>query len=496
MPLFSSAVRTDTSLAQTRRAAGSHSPNTATTPYSADFLAVQRLARVALLSAIALVLSYVETMIPLPTALPGVKLGLANVAVVVALFSFDARTALCVALVKVFAAGFLFGSPVMLAYSLGGTAFAFACMVLMKRVRGISVVVVSMASAIFHNVGQIAVACMLLSSPAVLISLPPLAVAACITGTLTGCVAAGVLGEGGSAFLQRMQKLSAREPAVKRASRKKCGAVSVSCGGGNRGASFGRYCACDAPANRLDARTKLLFVGLFFVASFAAQDAAGLLAVTGTAILSLAFAKVGPRIALSFIRPFAWLLVLVAVMDILFTNTGVVLLRVGPLAITGEGVAFAAASTVRFCALMMGTATLMRTTSPSELTEGVRFLLSPLQRVGVRVDGAALALGMTFRFIPLFAEEFARVKRAQESRLANFSGGVVSRLCAYVSVFIPLFANAFRRADAVAFAVQSRGFGSSLRTSLQEGRMRAADWAVLAFSLALVVFVACSASIC
>ena len=92
-------------MAQTRKAAGSHSPNTAATPYSADFLAVQRLARVALLSAIALVLSYVETMIPLPVALTGVKLGLANVAVVVALFGFDTCTAFCVALVKVFAAG-------------------------------------------------------------------------------------------------------------------------------------------------------------------------------------------------------------------------------------------------------------------------------------------------------------------------------------------------------------------------------------------------------
>ena len=185
---------------QVTKAVDAHSSGSAAAPYPADFVAVQRLARVALLSAIALILSYVETMIPLPTALPGVKLGLANVAVVVALFSFDARTALCVALAKVFAAGLLFGSPVMLAYSLGGTALAFACMALMKQVRGISVVVVSMASAIFHNVGQIAVACLLLASPAVLISLPPLAVAACITGTLTGCVAAGVLGEGGSGF--------------------------------------------------------------------------------------------------------------------------------------------------------------------------------------------------------------------------------------------------------------------------------------------------------
>lgn len=478
---------------QVAKAVDAHSSGSAAAPYPVDFVAVQRLARVALLSAIALILSYVETMIPLPTALPGVKLGLANVAVVVALFSFDARTALCVALAKVFAAGFLFGSPVMLAYSLGGTALAFACMALMKQVRGISVVVVSMASAIFHNVGQIAVACLLLASPAVLISLPPLAVAACITGTLTGCVAAGVLGEGGSGFLRRMQKLGSREHAVKRRPQKKRGAAPAA-GSKGQGASFGRYYACDTPVNRLDARTKLLFVGLFFVASFAAQGIVGLLAVAVAACLSLAFAKVGPRMALSFVRPFAWLLLLVAVMDVLFANDGAVVLCAGPLAVTAEGVALALSSTVRFCCLMLGTATLMRTTSPSELTEGVRFLLSPLRRVGVRVDGAAVALGMTFRFIPLFAEEFARVKRAQESRLASFSGGVASRLCAYVSVFIPLFANAFRRADAVAFAVQSRGFGSSARTSLQEGHMGAADWAVLAFSAALVVFVVCFAA--
>lgn len=154
---------------------------------------IERLARVSLLAAVALVLSYVETMIPLPVALPGVKLGLANIAVVVALFVFDARTAAAVALVKVFAAGFLFGSPMMLAYSVSGTALAFAVMALMRLIPGVSVVVVSMASAIFHNVGQVAVACVVLHTPGVLLSLPPLAVAACVTGALTGAVAAGVV---------------------------------------------------------------------------------------------------------------------------------------------------------------------------------------------------------------------------------------------------------------------------------------------------------------
>lgn len=154
---------------------------------------VQRLARIALLSAVALVLSYIETMVPLPVALPGVKLGLANIAVVIALFAIDTRTAFWVALVKVLASGFLFGSPMMLAYSAGGTVLAFAVMVLLRLIPGVSVVVVSMASAIFHNVGQIAVACVMLQSPGVLFSLPPLAVAACITGALIGAVAAGVL---------------------------------------------------------------------------------------------------------------------------------------------------------------------------------------------------------------------------------------------------------------------------------------------------------------
>lgn len=155
---------------------------------------IQRLARVALFAAVALVLSYIETMIPLPVALPGVKLGLANIAVVVALFALDIRTAGAVAVVKILASGFLFGSPMMLAYSAGGTALAFAGMVALYRVPGISVAVVSLASAVLHNVGQILVACAMLGSTAALWSLPPLAVAACVTGGLTGMVAAGVLG--------------------------------------------------------------------------------------------------------------------------------------------------------------------------------------------------------------------------------------------------------------------------------------------------------------
>ena len=158
-----------------------------------DIEHARRLARVSLLCACALVLSYLETMIPLPVAVPGIKLGLANVAVVVALYTLDVKSAAAVALVKVFASGFLFGSPMMLAYSLGGTALAFIGMVALAAVPGVGLAPVSMLAAVLHNVGQLGVAAMALQTPAVFINLGVLGIAACVTGGITGAVAEGAL---------------------------------------------------------------------------------------------------------------------------------------------------------------------------------------------------------------------------------------------------------------------------------------------------------------
>ena len=158
-----------------------------------DIEHTRRLARVSLLCACALVLSYLETMIPLPVAVPGIKLGLANVAVVVALYTLDVKSAGAVALVKVLASGFLFGSPMMLAYSLGGTVLAFVGMVALAAVPGVSLVPVSMLAAVLHNVGQLGIAAMALQTPAVFINLGVLGVAACVTGGITGAVAEGAL---------------------------------------------------------------------------------------------------------------------------------------------------------------------------------------------------------------------------------------------------------------------------------------------------------------
>lgn len=143
-------------------------------------------ARVGVLATLALVLSYIETFIPLPVPVPGIKLGLANIVVLVALATIDVRSAALVALIKVLAAGFLFGNPVMMLYSLGGTVLAFASMAALMRIPGLSVVLVAIVGAVLHNVGQLAVASAILGTPAVWASLPLLVIAACVTGALSG----------------------------------------------------------------------------------------------------------------------------------------------------------------------------------------------------------------------------------------------------------------------------------------------------------------------
>lgn len=150
-------------------------------------------ARVGVLAALAMVLSYAETFIPLPVPIAGVKLGLANIVVLIALEAFDFKSAVLIAVIKVLAAGFLFGSPLMMVYSALGTLLALLSMAALAQVRGLSVILIAMVGAILHNVGQLVVAAAILRTMLVWYTMPFLALAACITGALSGVVASYLL---------------------------------------------------------------------------------------------------------------------------------------------------------------------------------------------------------------------------------------------------------------------------------------------------------------
>lgn len=155
--------------------------------------ATAHITKIALLASLALVLSYVETLIPLPVTVPGIKLGLANITVLIALYALDTRMAFLLMLLKVAISGLLFGTFVSIAYSLTGSLLAFLGMWLLWRSHKVNIVAVSVVAAVLHNTGQLAAAAVLLSTPLVFVNLPVLIIAACITGAITGTVALSVL---------------------------------------------------------------------------------------------------------------------------------------------------------------------------------------------------------------------------------------------------------------------------------------------------------------
>ena len=148
----------------------------------------KRIAELGVLTAVALALGYLEYLLP-AAPIPGVKLGLSNTVLLYALYLMDFGSAALLMLLKVGLSGLLFGGVSAMLYSLVGGVLSLCAMALMKRVRGVSVVGVSVIGALLHNVGQCAVACFVVESRAILSYLPVLLVAAAVTGTLTGVAA-------------------------------------------------------------------------------------------------------------------------------------------------------------------------------------------------------------------------------------------------------------------------------------------------------------------
>ncbi|MEN6338569.1 MAG: Gx transporter family protein [Clostridiaceae bacterium] len=149
-------------------------------------------ARLGLLTAVALVLGYVEHLIPI-TAIPGIKLGLANTVLLYALYLLDTPSAILLMILKVGLGGLFYGGFAAMLYSLAGGILSLLVMILVKKARGVSVIGVSVCGAAAHNVGQILVACAVVGVRAALAYLPVLLVAAAVTGVLTGIIAKYVL---------------------------------------------------------------------------------------------------------------------------------------------------------------------------------------------------------------------------------------------------------------------------------------------------------------
>ena len=150
-------------------------------------------AQLSLFLALALICSYIESLLPFHFGIPGIKLGLANIVVLLALYYMGAKYALAVSVMRILLAGLLFGNLFSILYSLAGGLFSFACMVLLKRFEKFKVISVSTAGGIAHNLGQILMAAAVVENSRLFYYFPVLFLAGAVTGILIGTVAQEML---------------------------------------------------------------------------------------------------------------------------------------------------------------------------------------------------------------------------------------------------------------------------------------------------------------
>ena len=251
--------------------------------------------------------------------------------------------------------------------------------------------------------------------------------------------------------------------------------------------TLGQYFPGDTAAHRLDPRTKLILVFLYIVALFQASGWAGYALVLAATVACMAVSHISPRSIFKGLKPMLFIIALTALLNIFYTTGRPI---VPGWIITWEGIERAVKMMLRITLLIAGTFLLTYTTSPMELTDGLELLMNPLKKLRVPVHEMTIMMSMALRFIPTLIEETDKIMSAQKARGANFeTGNLLQRARALLPILVPLFVSAFRRADELAVAMESRCYhGGEGRTRMKQLSMERRD--AIAFACGLLLLAA------
>ena len=237
--------------------------------------------------------------------------------------------------------------------------------------------------------------------------------------------------------------------------------------------TIGQYIPRESAVHHLDPRIKIISTFVFIVAVFLVDSVYSyiflLLTTAGIVLLSqISFCTV-----FKSIKPIIFLVAFTAIINIFMTNADDVIFKIGVLKVTYTGIMSAVVMALRLIFLVIGTSMLTFTTSPILLTDGIESLLKPLKKIGVPSHELAMMMTIALRFIPTLLEETDKIIKAQKARGADFeSGNIIRRAKALVPILVPLFINAFRRADELAMAMECRCYrGGEGRTRLRQLRI-------------------------
>lgn len=261
-----------------------------------------------------------------------------------------------------------------------------------------------------------------------------------------------------------------------------------------RDVTIGQYYPAESVLHKLDPRVKLVFTIGYVISLFLVDDWIGY----GIAALALALAVMISKVPFSYIvrglKPIIWLILFTTLMN-LFWTPGKAVWQWGLVKITQEGLLKSVYMAIRLFLLIIGSSLMTLTTTPNQLTDGLEKLMKPLAKVKVPVHDIALMMSIALRFIPILTEESDKIRKAQMARGAEFEkGNILKRANQLLSLLVPLFVSASRRAMELAMAMESRCYhGGEGRTKMKPLHYKKMDYAAYmigVFYLGIIIWLA------
>ena len=253
--------------------------------------------------------------------------------------------------------------------------------------------------------------------------------------------------------------------------------------------TIGQYVEGDSFLHKMDARMKIILTLLYIILLFAVSSFGAYVVFTLFTLFLIILSGLPVRYILKGLKPMLYILIFTALLN-LFMTPGETILYTVPYVkwdITKEGLSTAGLMLLRLVYLVVATSILTLTTSPLMLTDGIEKLLKPFEIVKLPAHEIAMMMTIAIRFIPTLSEETEKIMKAQMARGADFeSGNILKRAKAMIPLLVPLFVSAFRRADDLAVAMDSRCYhGGKKRTRMKQMKITSRDFTALGFMLVL-----------
>lgn len=258
-----------------------------------------------------------------------------------------------------------------------------------------------------------------------------------------------------------------------------------------RDITIGQYYPTESLVHRLDPRVKIAAVFLYIISLFVFSSFIGYIVVTLFLAAVIVLSRVPFPYIMKGLKPILFLLFFTAVFNI-FGTPGDIAVHWKFITITWQGLRKGIFMSMRLIYLIIGSSMLTYTTTPNKLTDGLETMLKPLEKIHVPVHDFAMMMSLALRFIPILLDEANRIMDAQSARGADFEeGSLWKRLRAMLSILVPLFISAIRRAYDLAMAMEARCYrGGNGRTKMKPLKYRKSDYlayGVIVFYLVAVI---------